>query len=256
LRTRCFSPDFLEDGMYSSKPLKSGLLPILDRRERSPRAASSPIRVVIVDDHAIVRKGIRAFLETEPDIEVVGEADNGTAGVTLVMKLKPDVAVMDVMMPGIDGVAATTAIRRDSPNTEVLALSSAMESTWVIGMVRDGAIGYLPKDTEVTELCRAIRAVAAGQVQLAPEAAARLMQEMRVTDTPETLSEREMDVLQLLVIGKTNKGIANSLQIGEKTVKTHMSNIIAKLGVQSRTQAALVAVQMGLIAPGAAMAAI
>jgi NarL family two-component system response regulator LiaR len=241
--------------MHSSQPLKSGLLPILDRRPRAHRAAPSPIRVVIVDDHAIVRKGIRAFLETEPDIEVVGEADNGSAGVTLVMKLKPDVAVMDIMMPGIDGVAATMAIRRDSPNTEVLALSSAMESTWVIGMVRAGAIGYLPKDTEVTELCRAIRGVAAGQVQLAPEAAARLMQEMRVTDTPETLSEREMDVLQLLVVGKTNKGIANSLQIGEKTVKTHMSNIIAKLGVQSRTQAALIAVQMGLISPGAAIAA-
>jgi two-component system, NarL family, response regulator LiaR len=225
-----------------------------DRRTKAPRPASSPIRVVIVDDHAIVRQGIRAFLETSDDIKVVGEADNGSAGVNLVVQLKPDVAVMDIMMPGLDGVAATTAIRRDSPNTEVVALSRAMESNWVIGMVRAGAKGCLPNDTDVTDLCRAIRAVANGQVQLAPEAAARLMQEMRVTETPETPSEREMDVLQLLVVGKTNKGIANSLLIGEKKVKTHISRIIAKLGVQSRTQTALIAVQMGLVAPGAATA--
>ncbi len=230
----------------------SGLLPIIDRKQRGPRVVPSPIRVVLIDDHAIVRKGVRVFLETAPDIQVIGEADNGTAGVEMVLNLKPDVVVMDIMMPGMDGVSATTQIRRDSPGTEVVALSSAMEATWVVGMIRAGAIGYLPKDTEVGDLTRAIRAVAGGQVQLAPEAAARLMQEMRVTETPETLSEREMEVLQLLVGGKTNKGIANSLHIGEKTVKTHMSNIIAKLGVQSRTQAALIAVQMGLVSPSAA----
>jgi DNA-binding NarL/FixJ family response regulator len=204
--------------------------------------------VVIIDDQGLVRKGIRVFLETDPEIKVVGEADSGETGIALVRQLQPHVAVLDVMLPGIDGIATAAAIRRESPVTNVLALSGSLEPTWIVGMIRAGALGYLAKDIRIGELCRAVRAVAAGQVQLAPEAAASLTQEMRAPRPTEPLTAREVDVLHLLVGGKSNKGIGNSLHITEKTVKTHVSNIIAKLGVESRTQAALMAVKQGLVA--------
>jgi DNA-binding NarL/FixJ family response regulator len=147
----------------------------------------------------------------------------------------------------MDGISATSAIRHDVPETEVLALTSVLEDASVTGAVRAGAIGYLLKDTQADELCRAIKAAAAGQVQLSPQAAARLMREVRAPESPETLTDRETEVLRLLAEGRSNKEIARKLQIGEKTVKTHVSNILSKLGVQSRTQAALYAVHVGLV---------
>lgn len=205
------------------------------------------IRIVIVDDHSVVRQGLRMFLALDPDLEVVGEAADGAEALRLVQQLQPDVVLMDLVMPIMDGISATTAIRREVPDTEVLALTSVLEDVSVTGAIRAGAIGYLLKDTQAEELCRAIKAAAAGQVQLSPQAAARLMREVRAPDSPETLTERETDVLRLLAQGRANKEIARDLGIGEKTVKTHVSNILSKLDVQSRTQAALYAVQIGLV---------
>jgi DNA-binding NarL/FixJ family response regulator len=158
------------------------------------------------------------------------------------------VVLIDLLMPVMDGIAAIGAIRRELPDIEVIALTSVLDDSSVIGAVRAGAIGYLLKDTEADDLCRAIKAAAAGQVQLSPKAAARLMREVRAPDSPEALTEREIDVLRLLAQGQANKQIAANLRIGEKTVKTHVSNILAKLGVPSRTQAALYAVRIGLVA--------
>jgi two-component system, NarL family, response regulator LiaR len=147
----------------------------------------------------------------------------------------------------MDGISATGAIRSELPDVEVIALTSVLEDASVTGAVKAGAIGYLMKDTEAEELGRAIKAAAEGRVYLAPEAAARLMREVRTPESPETLTERETEVLQLLARGKANKQIATSLYVTEKTVKAHVSSILAKLGVQSRTQAALYAVRAGLV---------
>ena len=206
-----------------------------------------PIRIVIADDHSVVRQGLRLFLGLDPELEVIGEAANGQEALELARKLAPDVVLMDLLMPVMDGITAIGAIRRELPDVEVLALTSVLEDASVVGAVKAGAIGYLLKDTDADELCRAIKAAAAGQVQLAPQAAARLLREVRAPDNPETLTDRETEVLRLLAAGQANKEIARSLTIGEKTVKTHVSNILGKLGVQSRTQAALYAVRIGLV---------
>lgn len=205
------------------------------------------IRILIVDDHSVVRQGLQMFLRLDPDLEVVGEAANGAEALQLAHKLEPDVVLMDLLMPVMDGVTATAAIRRELPQIEVIALTSVLEDTSVFGAVRAGAIGYLLKDTEADELRRAIKAAAAGQVQLSPEAAMRLMREVRAPENPDELTERETEVLRLLATGLSNKEIARSLTIGEKTVKTHVSNILSKLNVPSRTQAALHAVRTGLV---------
>lgn len=206
------------------------------------------IRILIADDHAVVRQGLKMFLGLDPDMEVVGEAENGSQAVELARTLTPDVVLMDMLMPVMDGVAATETIRKELPDIEVIALTSVLDDGTVVGAVRAGAIGYLLKDTESEELVRAIKAAAAGQVQLAPEAAARLMREVQVPDVPATtLTEREMDVLRLIADGKANKEIALALSIGEKTVKTHVSSILSKLGLQSRTQAALYAAQNKIV---------
>ncbi len=204
-------------------------------------------RILIADDHSVVRQGLRMFLGLDPELEVVAEATDGSEALRLARELRPDVVLMDLLMPKMDGIAATREVRRELPDTEVLALTSVLEDAAVVNAVRAGAIGYLLKNTEADELCRAIKAAAAGQVQLSPEAAARLMREVRAPESPETLTERETDVLRLLAEGKANKQIAVTLGIGEKTVKTHVSNILAKLGVQSRTQAALYAARIGLV---------
>lgn len=206
-----------------------------------------PIRILLVDDHSVVRQGLRMFLTLDPDLEVIGDASDGAEALRLAHELKPDVVLMDLLMPVMDGVAATAAIRRELPDTEVIALTSVLEDEKVIGAVRAGAIGYLLKDTEGDDLCRAIKAAAAGQVQLSPKAAARLMREVRAPESPETLTERETDVLRLLAQGRSNKEIAHALSLSEKTVKTHVSNILGKLNVPSRTQAALYAVRIGLV---------
>lgn len=207
------------------------------------------IRVLLVDDHSVVRQGLRMFLDMDPELEVVGEAANGAEGVEQARALRPDVVLMDMLMPVMDGINATGIIRKELPDVEVIALTSVLDDSSVFGAVRAGAIGYLLKDTEAEELNRAIKAAAAGQVQLSPAAAARLVREVRAPDSPESLTERETDVLKLVAGGMSNKEIALALSIGEKTVKTHVSNILGKLGVLSRTQAALQAVRMGLV-PG------
>lgn len=205
------------------------------------------ISVLLADDHSVVRQGLRMFLELDADLKVVGEARDGNEAVRRTRELEPDVVLMDLLMPGMDGIAATTVIRREMPDTEVIALTSVLEDEKVYSAIRAGAIGYLLKDTEADELCRAIKAAAAGQVQLSPAAAARLMRQVRAPEAPDELTPREMEVLRLLAEGLANKEIARDLSIGEKTVKTHVSNILSKLGVLSRTQAALQAVRMGLV---------
>jgi two-component system, NarL family, response regulator LiaR len=205
------------------------------------------IRIVIADDHSVVRQGLRMFLGLDPELEVVGEAADGAEALRLARQLRPDVVLMDLLMPVMDGITATAAIRGELPDTEVLALTSVLENASVVGAVRAGAIGYLLKDTQADALCQAIKAAAAGQVQLTPRAAARLMQAVSAPESPEELTERETEVLRLLAQGQSNKQIARNLQIGEKTVKTHVSNILSKLGVQSRTQATLYAIRIGLV---------
>ncbi len=207
------------------------------------------IRIMIVDDHSVVRQGLRMFLRWDPELEVVGEAQDGAEALRLARQLQPDVVLMDLVMPVMDGIAATAAIRQELPDTEVLALTSVLEDASVVGAVRAGAIGYMLKDTNAPELCRAIKAAAAGQVQLTPKAAARLMQAINAPKNPETLTERETEVLRLVAQGQANKQIAASLHIAEKTVKIHVSNILSKLGVQSRTQATLYAIRTGLVSP-------
>jgi DNA-binding NarL/FixJ family response regulator len=204
------------------------------------------IRIVIADDHLVVRQGLRMFLSDDPEIEILGEAADGAEAVRLALEWKPDVVLMDMMMPVLDGIAATTRIRQQLPDTEVIAITSVLEDEAVIGAVRAGAIGYLLKDANPDELRQAIRAAAAGQVHLDPKAAARLIREVRAPENPEPLTDRETDVLRLLAAGQANKEIARTLSIGEQTVKTHVSNILSKLRVQSRTQAALYAAGIGL----------
>lgn len=210
------------------------------------------VRIVIADDHAVVRRGLSMYLDLDPELEIVGEASNGREAVEKARALRPDVVLMDLLMPELDGIEATGMIRREIPDTEVVALTSVLEDEKVVGAVRAGAIGYLLKDTQAEELVRAIKSAAQGQVQLSPAAAARLMREMRTPEVrspegAEKLTEREIEVLRLLAEGKANKEIAHMLRIGEKTVKAHVSSILAKLGMQSRTQAALHAVKIGLI---------
>jgi NarL family two-component system response regulator LiaR len=204
-------------------------------------------RILITDDHGVVRQGLRMFLSLDPDLEVVGEAENGQEALAMARDLKPDVVLMDLIMPVMDGIRATEAIRSELPEVEVIALTSVLEDASVTGAVKAGAIGYLLKDTDAEELKRAIQAAAQGRVHLAPEAAARLMREVRAPESPEELTERETEVLKFLARGKANKQIASALFVSEKTVKAHVSSILMKLGVQSRTQAALHAVRRGLV---------
>jgi NarL family two-component system response regulator LiaR len=205
------------------------------------------IRVLITDDHGVVRQGLRMFLSLDPDIQVVGEAQDGHEALEMARELKPDVVLMDLLMPVMDGLESTKAIRTELPDVEVIALTSVLEGASVTGAIRAGAIGYLLKDTDAEGLHQAIRGAAEGGVHLSPEAAAHLMREVRAPENPEALSDRETEVLRLLARGKANKRIASELYIEEHTVKAHVSSILMKLGVQSRTQAALHAVRTGLV---------
>lgn len=206
------------------------------------------IRIVIADDHKVVRQGLRLFLRIDPELAIVGEAANGIEALALARELKPDVVLMDVLMPGMNGIAATEAIRRELPDTEVLALTSVLEDAPVIEVMRAGAIGYLLKDVDGEELCKAIRSAAAGRVQLAPEVVGLLLREFRTGGHAELLTAREREVLCLLGRGQSNREIASTLHLKEETVKTHVSKILSKIGARSRTQAAIYALRSGLLA--------
>jgi DNA-binding NarL/FixJ family response regulator len=205
------------------------------------------IRVLIADDHEVVRQGLRMFLEDDPDIELVGEASDGEEALRGARQLRPDVVLMDLLMPKVDGVSATEKIREEMPEVEVVALTSVLRPSAVSGAVRAGAIGYLLKDANPHQLRQAIKEAAAGRVHLVPEATARLMEEVRAPERPEALTERETEVLRLVARGKTNGEISRELSVVEQTVKAHVHSILRKLGVKSRTQAALHAVRTDLV---------
>ncbi len=211
------------------------------------KAKRMTIRILIADDHKVVRKGLRMFLASDPELQVVGEATNGVEALQRAQETKPDVVLMDLLMPVMDGIAATEAIRRELPDVEVIALTSVLEDSAVYGAMRAGAIGYLLKDIDIKELGRAIKQAAAGQVSLSPAAAERLLREVPPPENPQPLTPRQTEVLQQLALGKSNLEIADTLSIADKTVRTHVSHILKKLGVSSRTQAVLYALRSGLV---------
>ena len=222
-------------------------------------SAGTPIRVLLVDDHAMVRRGLRDFLELHDDIEIVGEAADGSAAIERASALRPDVVVMDLMMPGVDGIEATARIRADLPDVEIIALTSFVEEARVLAAIEAGASGFLLKDAEADDLAAAIRAAAAGEVHLDPAIAGIVARHLRggsgngaqggPGDGVASLTARERDVLVRVAEGLSNRAIAEALGITERTARTHVSNVLAKLGLASRTQAALFAVQHGLDRP-------
>jgi DNA-binding NarL/FixJ family response regulator len=208
----------------------------------------SPIRVLVVDDHPVVRQGLRTFLDLQPDIVVVGEASDGDEGVAAAAELRPDVILLDLKMPGSDGVAALHGLREHDVASRVLVITSFTEPSAVLPAVKAGAAGYVYKDVDPPALAAAIRAVHAGHVLLHPDVAAHLATGGRPADAGH-LTARERDVLVQVAHGRSNREIARELGLAEKTVKTHMSAILTKLGLQDRTQAALFAVRSGLVDP-------
>ncbi|MFB4300476.1 response regulator [Actinomadura sp. NTSP31] len=211
---------------------------------------SQPIRVLIADDHPVVRQGLRTFLSIQDDIEVVGEAADGTSAVTLAESLEPDIVLMDLKMPGADGVTALTELRARGVGARVLILTSVTERGHVLPAVRAGAAGYLYKDVDPRALVQAIRAVHDGHVLFAPDAAEAVLRSESGREPADrglaALTEREREVLVHIACGRSNREIARALVVSEKTVKTHVSNLLMKLGVQDRTQAALYAVRNGI----------
>jgi two-component system, NarL family, response regulator LiaR len=205
------------------------------------------IRLLLVDDHVVVRQGLRMVLSLEPDLEIIGEANNGQEALGLIKKLNPQVVLMDLLMPVMDGVSAIRAVKKDYPDIEVVALTSVLEDRLVIDAVEAGAAGYLLKESGPEELIEAIRAAAKGEVRLHPKAQKRLIKEVRTPEMRESLTERETETLRLIAKGMSNKEIAEQLSVSEVTVKTHVSSILSKLNLQSRTQAALFALKEGLV---------
>ena len=214
------------------------------------------IRILLVDDHAMVRRGMRDFLALHDDLEVVGEAADGSGAIEAAAALQPDVVVMDLLMPGVDGIDATARIKADHPDMEIVAITSFVEEGRIVAALEAGASGFLLKDAEADELAAAIRAAAAGEAHLDPAVAGIVARRMRTgvaggtggseDDGLRTLTPRERDVLGGVARGLSNRAIADELGITERTARTHVSNILAKLGLSSRTQAALRAVEHGL----------
>jgi NarL family two-component system response regulator LiaR len=217
------------------------------RRRRSSPAGPPRIAVLIADDHPVVRHGLKAFLQLQDDLDIVGEAGDGLEAVAQVKKLRPDVVLLDLVMPQLDGIDAIRLIREASPSTKVIVLTTFADDEMVFPAVKAGAAGYLLKDVEPRELAEAIRTVNRGQGPLHPSIASKLMHEFAGEqergDIMEALTEREMDVLRLIAQGKSNREIAREFVLSEKTVKTHVSSILAKLRLADRTQAALYAVR-------------
>ena len=210
------------------------------------------IRVLLVDDHAVVREGLRAFLELQDGIEVAGEAGDGEQAVAEAARLRPDVILMDLVMPKLDGVGAMRRLRESVPSARVVVLTSFLEDDRLLPAIQAGAAGYLLKNTEPAELARALRAAHAGEAIIDPTVAARLVSALAdgpraARDERDQLTRREREVLELIVRGRSNKRIAFELGIAEKTVKAHVGHVLAKLGVTDRTQAALLAVREGLV---------
>jgi NarL family two-component system response regulator LiaR len=211
------------------------------------------ISVLIVDDHAVVRQGLRSLLGLQEDIEVVGEAANGLEAVEQTSRLLPDVVLMDLIMPQLDGIEATRRIRALSPSTQVIVLTSFGEDEKVFSAIKAGALSYLLKNVSPNDLVKAVQAAYRGETQLHPEIAKKLMDELSLgprRQTPEELTERELEVLRLIARGQSNREIARELIISEKTVKTHVSNILSKLHLADRTQAAIYALREGLATEG------
>jgi DNA-binding NarL/FixJ family response regulator len=225
--------------------------------QKSTESAGGKIRVLIVDDHAMVRQGLRTFLELQDNaelpIEVIGEAANGIEAVELASDMQPDVILLDLMMPKMDGIKATFKIMECSPHSRVVILTSFGEEDKILPAIRAGAQGYLLKDIPPTELVQAVREVYLGKVQLHPEIARKLMatvasnEEQHAEPSEEGLTEREQEVLSLIADGMNNHQIAQTLTISEKTVKTHVSNVLSKLHLDDRTQAAIYALKHGVI---------
>lgn len=205
------------------------------------------IQVLVVDDHHVVRRGIVLFLSQDEEIEVVGEASSGLEAIEFVRKSEPTVILMDLLMPIMDGVTAIKTLKKEFPQVEIVALTSVLEDQAIFDAIQAGAIGYLLKNTEGDKLIESIKAAAEGQVQLSPQVATRLVQEISSPESPEKLTERETDVLRSLAHGLSNKEIAKILFITEKTAKAHISSILRKLNLPSRTRAALYAIKNGLV---------
>ncbi len=209
---------------------------------------SQTIRVMLVDDHTMVRRGLATFMMVFDDLKLVGEAENGVEAIQLCGEILPDVVLMDMVMPGMDGVRATRAIHEQFPSVQVLALTSFKEGDLVKNALEAGAIGYLLKDVSADELARAIRAAHSGRATLSPEAAQALVQTANQTPAPGLdLTEREREVLALMVEGLNNTQIAGRLTISPSTVKSHVSNILSKFGVASRTEAVTLALRHGIV---------
>ncbi len=213
---------------------------------------SEPITVLLVDDHAMVRQGVRAFLETQPDITVVAEAESGREAVRLATEYAPDVALMDLIMPGMDGVEATRRLTASSPRTSVVMLTSYHDDEHVFPAIRAGALSYVLKEIGPDELADAVRKAATGEAVLHPRVAARVVRELHGArrDAPNAfhdLSDRELEVLRLIADGCNNAEIAQRLYLSEKTVKSHVSNILGKLHLADRTQAAVYAWREGVV---------
>lgn len=211
---------------------------------------AEPIRVLVVDDHAIVREGLRWLMATEPGIDLVGEAADGIEAVLRARELRPDVILMDLVMPRKDGIAAISEIKAEQPGARILVLTSFAEDDQVFPAIKAGALGYLLKDTSPQALLKAIRDIHAGTPSMHPVVARKLIQELQrpatLPPTAEPLTEREMDVLRLVARGLSNEEIAARLVISERTARTHVSNILSKLHLANRTQAALYALREGL----------
>lgn len=208
---------------------------------------SQPIRVMLVDDHTMVRRGLATFLKVFDDLQLAGEAESGEAAIQLCAEVLPDVILMDMVMPDMDGATATRAIRKQYPQIQVIALTSFKEGTLVKKVLEAGAISYLLKDVSADELARAIRAAHAGRVTLSPEAAQSLVETANLPPAPGLdLTEREREVLALMIEGLNNVQIAGQLTVSPSTIKSHVSNILSKLGVASRTEAVTLALRSGI----------